>query len=354
MARFLKNRLQSKGQAPGSLIFMGNRKMENTDIKIIQFDADSNEEKELVSIEECKKCKGNNKVSWINVNGIHDPDIIKKLGEIFGLHHLLLEDILDTDQMPKYESGDTYEAIILKMLQYNEIEKKIIAEQVTLILGDNYVITIQEQPGDVFDPIRDRIRNNKGRVRTGENDYLAYTLLDTIVDNYIILIELIGRQVENLEEQIFLHKEDNISEQIYYHKTELNFLRKSIRPLKEIMKQVFKFEDSYFKEQNISYLKDLNDLINQSTEAIELYNNMLSDQLNMHNTNVSNKMNQVMKVLTIFATIFIPLTFVAGVYGMNFKYMPEIDYKYSYPIFWGATIIICIGLLLFFKKRKWL
>jgi len=354
MARFIKNRLLSKGQAPGSLIFIGNQKMKKPKIWLIEYDKENLAEKELKSIEECLQCKGKDNVSWINIYGIHDLEMMERLGEIFDLHHLLMEDILNTDQMPKYESSETYEAIIMKMLSYDEKEKKIQAEQITLILGEKYVLTIQEQPGDVFNPIRERIRNSKGRVRLNDNDYLAYVLLDSIVDNYIILIETIGRQIEDLEEKIFHNPDNSVSDQIYYHKTELNFLRKSIRPVKEIMYQLLKSEDTFFKEKNHTYLRDLNDLVNQTTETIELYNNILSDQLNIFNTIVNNKMNQVMKVLTIFASIFIPLTFFAGIYGMNFKYMPELEYRYGYHMFWIVIIIAGIGLLLFFKRKKWL
>ena len=352
MARFLKDRIQSKGKAPGSLILIGNQKMEKTEIKLIEYDAENLMEKDIENIDEVTVCKDHKNVSWINFYGIHDLEIIKRTGDIFDLHHLLLEDILNTDQMPKYESGDTYEAVILKMLHYGD-DEKIVAEQITLILGENYVMTFQEQRGDVFNPVRERIRSQKGRVRLNENDYLAYTLLDCIIDNYILLIEKLGRKIERLDEYIFHNSDKNIAEQIYAHKTEINFLRNVVRPVKEIIKTLVKAEDTFFQPKNLGYLNDLNDNINQAAEAIELYGNILSDQLNMYNSNVSNKMNEVMKVLTIFASIFIPLTFIAGIYGMNFHYMPELGYRYSYPIFWGATLSILIILIIYFKRKKW-
>ena len=354
MARFILNRLKTKGQAPGSLIFLGDRKMEKPVIQLTEYDEENLSEKELQSIDEVKQCIKSEGVSWINIYGIHDLEMIQKLGEIFNLSPLLLEDMLNTDQRPKYEDGEDFDAFILKMLQYNTAETKIIAEQVTLILGKNYIVTLQEKEDDVFDAVRERIRNKKGRIRAKGNDYLAYALLDSIVDNYTFLIEKIGSKVEDLEDRIFKKKDDKIAEEIYSNKTELNFLRKSMRPVRDFMAHIVKSENSYFNKNNIQYLNDLNELIIHATDTIELYNSIISDQLNIYNTNVNNRLNEVMKVLTIFASIFIPLTFFAGIYGMNFKYMPELHYKYAYPVFWGAILIIGISLLLYFKRKKWL
>jgi magnesium transporter len=354
MARFIKDRSKARGTAPGSLIHIGEQKMEKTIIQLIEYDSENLAEKELDTIEEIIECKNSDQVSWINIYGIHDLEIIKRLGEIFELNPLLMEDILNTDQQPKYFDGETYDAFILKMLRYNEKENNIISEQLTLILGAHYVVTLQEQRGDVFNPVRERIRAKKVRIRLNDNDYLAYALLDTVVDNYIILIESIGRKIEDVEDKIFHDQTRQLVEEIYHYKTEINFLRKSIRPVKDMMNQLLKPESTYVQEKNVEFLKDLNDLVVQATDAIELYNSMISDQLNIYHTNVSNKMNEVMKVLTIFASIFIPLTFVAGIYGMNFEFMPELKYRYSYLIFWIGIIILGGGLLLYFKRKRWL
>lgn len=354
MARFIKDRTKSQGKAPGSLILIGRQKMEQPVIKLMQYDKYNIVEKELSSIEEVLPLSEEKKVTWINIYGIHDIELIKKVGESFKIQPLFLEDLLNTDQRPKYEDGDLYDAFILKMLKYDEQEKEISAEQLTLILGKNYVFTLQEQVGDVFDAVRNRIRNKKGRIRLNDNDYLAYSLLDTIVDNYIFLIETIGRQIEELEDKIFHKPDQKIIEDIYKHKTELNFLRKSIRPVKDLMVHLLKSDNSLFQEINRTFLEDLNELVIQATETIELYNNMISDHLNIYNSTVGNRMNEVMKVLTIFASIFIPLTFFAGIYGMNFENIPELKYKYSYFIFWIVTLCIGIGLIFYFKKKKWL
>lgn len=354
MARFIKDRTKAKGQAPGSLIFIGRQKMENPIIQLMEYDADNLIEKEIKSIDEVKDKIKKPGVTWINIYGIHDLELIRKIGEIFEFHSLLLEDILNTDQRPNYDDGENYDAFILKMLRFDESLKQIKAEQVSIILGEHYVLTLQERRGDVFESVRNRLRQKKGKIRQKDNDYLAYALMDTIVDNYTILTEGIGLKVEELEERIFQKKDNTVAEVIYNYKTELNYLRKTIRPVKDLMLHILKSETSYFKETTTNYLKDLTELVTQSTDAIELYSNIASDQLNIYNTNVSNRMNEVMKVLTIFASIFIPLTFIAGIYGMNFEYIPELKYKFAYPIFWIFVILVGGGLLIYFKKKRWL
>lgn len=353
MARFFKDRTKATGKAPGSFIFIGSQKMEKPIITFMDYSADNLEEKKLKQLKDCKPYIHKDSVTWVNIYGIHDLQLIEDIADTFGLHHLLVEDMLNTDQMPKYEDADNYDAFIIKMLRYDENIHKIYDEQLTLVLGKTFVLTFQEQVGDVFEPVRERIRK-KGRVRLNSNDYLAYVLLDTVVDNYVVLIERLGRIIEKLETSIFNNPDDKIAEIIYTYKTELNYFRKCIRPVKDVMIHLLRSENTYFKPENINYLRDLSELVNHANSAIELYSSMLSDQLNIYNSNVSNRMNQVMKVLTIFASVFIPLTFIAGIYGMNFKYIPELNYRYSYLFFWMGVIIIGGGLFIFFKRKKWL
>jgi magnesium transporter len=354
MARFIKDRTASQGMGPGSLVLIGNQKMEHPVIQLMEVGEENLTEKILESIEEATPCVDSIPLSWINVWGIHDMDMMQKLGDIFSLPQLLMEDVLNTDQTPKYEEGETYDAFILKMLKYNEDEKLISAEQFTLILGDRYVVTLQEEKGDVFDPVRERIRNTKKRTRFIDTDFLAYSLLDTIVDNYILVTETIGRQIEGLEERIFGGPDHKLIEEIHKLKTELSFLRKSVRPLREMMVQMLKSESGMFQEKYMHFIRDLNELVIQATDAIELYNGMISDHLIIYSTNMTNRTNEVMKVLTIFASIFIPLTFLAGIYGMNFKFIPELSFRYSYPIFWFVVILISAGLLIYFRRKRWL
>jgi magnesium transporter len=354
MARFIKDRSQAKDQAPGSLVLIGQQKMEKTQITIMDYSPDHLVEHKLDSINDCIEYLDKESVSWINIYGIHEMEMIDKLGKIFHIDNLLLEDVLNTDQMPKYVAGNKYDAFILKMLDYDSDNNIIRAEQISIILGKNFVLTLQERKGDVFDPIRSRIRNFKGRVRLNNNDYLAYALMDIISDNYLTIIETLGRKIEDIETKIFSDNNEEIAERIYRYKIELSFLRKNIRPAKEAIMNLLKNVDTLFSTDTLSYMVDLKESVIHATESVELYGSLVSDQLNTHNTLVNNKMNQVMKILTIFASIFIPLTFIAGIYGMNFKYMPELSFKYAYLFFWIVILIIGITLLLFFKKRKWL
>jgi magnesium transporter len=317
MARFIKDRKASKGQIPGSLILIGKQKMEHPEIQLMEYDTESLVERDLESIKEAVSCKDSDPLSWINIYGIHDQDLMNRLGEIFGFHPLFLEDIMNTDQRPRYEDGNQFDAFIMKMLKYDEQSKLITAEQFTLILGEHYVLTLQEQTGDVFNPVRERIRNAKKTSRLHHCDYLAYALLDTVVDNYIIITESIGREIESLEDKIFNNPDKTLIEEIYKLKTELSFLRKSVRPMKDIMGNLQKSENSLISEDHRHFLMDLNGLVIEATEVIELYNNMISDHLNIYSTNVNNRINEVMKVLTIFASIFIPLTFLAGIYALR-------------------------------------
>jgi len=354
MARFLKDRTKAKGKAPGSLVFIGRQKMESSIIQLIQYNADSIYESEVTQIAEAFNAIKDKHVNWINIYGLHDLEIIKYLGEIMQLPSLLLEDMLNTDQQPKYHDGIDYDSFILKILHQDPETNHILAEQITIVLGKNCIVTLQEKKGDVFASVRERIRNSSGRIRSKGNDYLAYSLMDTIVDNYMILIEGLGRKVEEMEDRIFLKKDTKILEEIYTFKTELNYLRKTVRPVREAITKLLRTDTSRFQKKNIQYLKDLHELVVQSTDAIELYNSLVSDQLNIYNTSVGNAMNEVMKTLTIFASIFIPLTFLAGIYGMNFEYIPELKFKYAYAIFWGIIIVIGVIILIYFKRKKWL
>jgi magnesium transporter len=292
-------------------------------------------------------------VNWISLYGLHDEEMIQKLGELFEIHGLLLEDMLNTDQRPKVAENDKLLIIILKILDFNEKTKELTSDQISLILDDNYLITLQEKEGHYFDTIRERIRKGTGRVRRKNADYLTYVLLDTIVDNYLLNIEILGSIIEKTEGRIFIPKQKGLIEEIYKHKTEINFLRKNIRPVKEILHQLIENESGFIAEENMKYFRDLNDLVVQATETVEIYQIMLNDQMNIYHANLDLRANDIMKVLTIFSAFFIPLTFVAGVYGTNFDNLPEIHLKYGYLYFWLLMIAITIGLVVYFRRRKW-
>ncbi|NHJ84708.1 MAG: magnesium/cobalt transporter CorA [Asgard group archaeon] len=354
MTRLFKDREANKGLAPGSLVFIGEKKLENVRIRIIDFDKDNLVEQELKDIMQVRNSKDTNTVTWINIDGLHDLDLIHKVGETFDLHPLLLEDILNTGQRPKMEEFDNCIYIILKMLQYDDKEKVIHSEQLSMIISRTFLITFQERVGDVFEPVRERIRKQKGRIRKAGIDYLAYALLDTVVDNYLYLISGFGEKIEDIEVGILGDNSTKTLEKINTYKREMSYIRKSIRPTMDFVSKLSKLESEFIRAETKPFLNDLLDLITHATESIDMYREMLSDQLNIYNSNVSQKMNDVMKILTIFAAIFIPLTFIAGIYGTNFEYLPELHFKYSYFVFWGVIITVAISMLLFFKRKDWL
>lgn len=354
MARFFKNREANKGLAPGSLVFIGNKKVENTRIRLFDFDNTNLKEQELESITKVTKYIETNTVTWINIDGLHDLETINKVGKAFDLHPLLLEDILNTGQRPKMEEFDNCLFLVLKMLRYDDEKQIILSEQLSMIIGHTFLITFQERVGDVFEPVRERIRKKRGRIRGSGVDYLAYALLDTVVDNYIYLISKLGEKIEDIEIGILEETSTKTLEKINNFKREISYIRKSVRPAREFIAKLPRLESELIREETTPFLNDLLDLITQATEAIDTYREMLSDQLNIYNSSISNKMNDIMKILTIFAAIFIPLTFIAGIYGTNFEYLPELHFKYSYFIFLGIMVTIAIGMLFFFKRKGWL
>jgi len=353
MARFLNDRSSASGQIPGSLIYLGTQKIEKNLIHFINFTNDQLTENEPKGLEYCMPYLSENTVSWISMYGLHNAEMIQKLGELFDIHGLLLEDMLNTDQRPKITENDKLLVIILKMLDYNEKTKELDSEQITLILDDSYLITLQEREGHYFDVIRERIRKGTGRVRRKGADYLAYALLDTIVDNYLINIEVLGNIIEKTESRIFIPRQKGLMQEIYKHKTEINFLRKNIRPVKEIVHHLIENESGFVADENLKYFHDLNDLVMQASETIEIYQLMLNDQMNIYHASLDLRANEIMKVLTVFSAFFIPLTFVAGVYGTNFEYLPEIHLKYGYLYFWILLALITISLTIYFKRKKW-
>ncbi|MDP2337190.1 MAG: magnesium/cobalt transporter CorA [Bacteroidota bacterium] len=353
MARFLNDRKEVSGKIPGSLIHLGTKKIETPLIRLINFTSDQLIENEPELLEDCLPYISENTVSWISIYGLHDAEIIQKLGDLFEIHGLLLEDMLDTGQRPKITETDKLMVVILKMLDYDEKDHKLNSEQISLILNESYLITLQEREGHYFDSIRERIRKRTGRIRRKGADYLSYVILDTIVDNYLINIERLGDIIEKTEARIFVPKQKGLMQEIYKHKTEINFLRKNIRPVKEIVLRMVENESRFITDDNLKYFSDLKDLIVQATETIEIYQTMLNDQMNIYHASLDSNANEIMKVLTIFSAFFIPLTFIAGVYGMNFDNLPELHFKYGYLYFWILLVIITLSLIIYFKRRKW-
>jgi magnesium transporter len=342
------------GLPPGTLLHIGEVKTTETKIRIIDYDEKDYQETEVQAIDDCFSYIDNPTVTWINIDGLHEPTVIERLGNRLGIHPLVLEDILHTGQRPKMEDFEGYLFVVLKMLQYDEKLNQIIGEQISLIVGPNYVISFQEREGDIFNPIRDRIKNGKGRIKRAGADYLAYALLDTVVDHYFVILEALGEEIESLEDKLVIHPTPETLQTIHKLKAEMIFLRKSVWPLREVVSGLERGDSPLVAESTRIYLRDVYDHTIQVIETIETFRDMVTGMLDIYLSSISNRMNEVMKVLTIIATIFIPLTFVAGIYGMNFKFMPELEWHWGYPAALGVMVAIAMVMFIYFRGKKWL
>jgi len=354
MSRFIKKHSQKVGLTPGSLVHIGKKRSEKIKVSLIDYNEKEITEKKLKSIKESFPFKDKPTVTWINIDGVHDTDVIADIGKHFAIHPLVLEDILNTDQRPKIEDFDKYIFIVLKMLSYNENKKEIESEQISLILGSNFVISFQEREGDVFEYIRERLRKSKGRIRKMGSDYLAYSLIDAIIDHYFIILEKMGERIEIMEDEVLSNPNTQTTEVLHDMKKEMLFLRKSVWPLRELLSSLQRNESALISESTSIYLRDVYDHTIQIIDTIESYRDMTSGLVDLYLSSISNRMNEVMKVLTIIATIFIPMTFIAGIYGMNFEYMPELGLWWGYFAVWTVMLILGISMLFYFRKKKWL
>ncbi len=325
---------------------------EDVEIDLIDYTEKEFHEERVEKIENCLPFKDKNSVTWININGIHDVELIEKIGELFGLHLLTVKDIANTSQRPKIEEFDDYIYLVLKMLYLKK--GKLVAEQVSLVLGQNFVISFQERKGDVFNHVREDIKASKGRMKTAGSDYLMYSLVNAVVDNYFIILENFGDRIENLQEKLVKNPSPNILQTIHEIKREVMFLRRSIWPLREVVNEAGRDGMPLITKTLVPYLRDLYDHTIQTIDIAESFRDSLSDMLDIYLSSVNNKTNEIMKVLTMFSTIFIPLTFVTGIYGMNFKNMPVLGWKWGYPAAWMVMGGVTLFMLIYFKRKKWL
>ncbi len=352
--RFIKKSTKKAGTAPGTLIHVGDKRTEPVRMSLIDYDEGNLTERELSRIEDSFPLKDLPTVTWINIDGIHDMSLMEKIGAHFEIHPLILEDIVNTGQRPKLEDFEAYLYIVLKMLSYDAKAEHIRAEQISILVGDKFVISFQETAGDVFDPIRERIRKAKGRIRKSGCGYLAYTLIDAIVDHYYAVLEAVGDRIEAIEEALMDDPEPEVLEDIHELKREMIFFRKQVWPVRELLSGLGRSGSPLLQESNRVFFGDVHDHTIQVIDTIESFRDVLSSMLDLYLSTVSNRMNEVMKVLTIIATIFIPLTFVAGIYGMNFDVMPELHWRWGYFAVWGVMLAITVCMILFFKRKKWL
>ena len=352
MRKLVGRRSEKKGLPPGALVHVGKKRTEKTRIRVIDYTRKGISEKELKKIEDCFPCRDSSSVTWINIDGVHDADLMRKVREHFGIHPLIMEDVMNTDQRPKMEDMGKYIFLVLRMLYHDE--KEIRSEQVSIIMGKRFVISFQEREGDVFDSVRERIRNSRGRLRKSGTDYLAYVLLDAVVDGYFSLLEWIGEKTEAMEEELIRDPDPGTLKEIYRLKREMIFLRKSVWPLREAVSGFGRTDSHLVEDETKMFIRDVYDHTIQVIDTVETLREMVGGMLDTYLSSVSNRMNEVMKVLTIIATIFIPLTFIAGIYGMNFQYMPELQWEWGYYSVWAVMALIAIVMLFYFRGKKWL
>ena len=354
MTNSYKSQSHKAGLPPGSLVHIGNRKSDKAKITVIDYNPTDHSSIELDNIEDCLPYKDHPTVTWINIDGLHDTAAIGKLGEYFGLHTLLLEDVLNTSHRPKVELFDDHLFITLKILGIDHKTRTITSEQVSLVLGDSWVISFQEQQGDVFNVLRTRIQDGKGIIRQKGVDYLVYRLIDTVVDNYFFVTEHLSENVEQLEERVLRNPDNQALQEIQRMKKQIIEFRRVINPLRDAVSSLQMDTGNLIKKTTIRYLHDVYEHIIQVLDTIEIQRESISSIMELYLSGISQKGNQVMQVLTIIATIFIPLTFIAGIYGMNFDYMPELRWKYGYFGIWGTMIFVIVAMLTYFKRKGWL
>lgn len=353
ISKFIKKRSKKTGLPPGTLVHVGEKKIERVKIKIIDYSESTLQEMEAENAEECFPFKDKSTVTWLNITGVHQTDVIEKIGGLFEIHPLVMEDIVNTNQRPKIEAFDDYLFLVLKMLYCDNNNTEIRDEQVSLILGHNFVISFQEREGDVFNSVRGRIRNGKGKIKKSGSDYLVYSLVDAIVDNYFIILEKIGDKIEELGEAVENPDPHTLS-RVHKLKWELLFLRKSVWPLRDVVSFLQRDESKLIKKPTKLYIRDVYDHTIQVIDSVETFRDMVSGMIDVYLSSVSNRMNEIMKVLTIFAVIFIPLTFIVGIYGMNFEYMPELKWRWGYRFIWLVIITVGGSMFIYFKRKRWI
>ena len=355
--RYLSRRPTSKkslNQAPGTVTYVGSKETGETKLDVIDYNTNSYERFTSESIEDAFKFEHEDRVTWFNIDGLNNTEEIIKLGKYYELHPLIIEDIVNTNQRPKIDEYQDYFFIVAKMLYRNK-DGTLEHEHISIVLGKNYVLSFQEAGGDVFDGVRQRLAGAKGRIRSRGADYLVFALLDAIVDNYFIVLEDISEKIEDIEERLLsVEPNDDITFEIQELKKTMLRIRRAVFPLREVVSRLEKVDGGLIDEHTVHYIRDLYDHILQISENIEVYREMSWGLMDMYMTTISHKMNEVMKVLTIMASIFIPLTFLAGIYGMNFKYMPELDWEYGYPTLLIIMLLLFIGMMIYFKRKHWL
>jgi magnesium transporter len=344
--------------SPGTLTYIGPDIGQRTKIRRIRYNEHMYKEETVKSLDECRAAEnGENYITWLNVDGIHEVPLIEKLGNIYHLHPLLLEDVLNTEHKPKlelYDSGHLF--LTLKMLHVDsEAPISISSEHVSFVMGKNYVLSFQEElTSDIFTTVENRLEASVGKTRRNGPDYLLFALMDVVVDNYFIVLEKLGDSLDATEDQVIRGEQDLSLKDLYALKRELTMARRMIWPLRDMVNQLIREDNLQISRDVIPYYRDLYDHIMQVLDTIDSYRELVASLADVHLSTISNRMNQVMKTLTIFSAVFMPLTFIVGVYGMNFDFMPELKMQYGYYYIWGLMVVVTVGMIFYFKSKKWM
>ncbi|MDP3358050.1 MAG: magnesium/cobalt transporter CorA [Lutibacter sp.] len=353
MARYLKTKKEHIGLSPYEIHFKGEKKSEEVILEVIDYDSENLDEFIAKDLNEVVKFNKTATTTWLNIYGLHDIKIMNDIAKQFELDSLILADIMNTHARPKIQEYDNCIYISFKMLQYDEKRNYISSENIVIIIKEHILLLFQEKTGDVFDPIRDRMRKNKRRIRSSRTDYLAFALMDIVFDNYNYIISQIGEKIEALEIHLLNNAKESTLKEINNFKKEIIYLNKSIKPCREIVVELLKLDSELLADNVYINFEDLKNNVNQAIESLESYREILSDQLQVYHTTISSKLNDIIKFLTVFSVIFIPLTFIAGVYGTNFDYLPELHFKYGYFIMLGVMLVLAVSMIFYFKKKKW-
>jgi magnesium transporter len=354
MVKIFTKKKNQIGLSPDSLLFLGEKRLDVSKFSIIDYNENELVERTIDKVSDIKPFLSKRTTTWFNIDGVHDQNVMLDISENFQFEKYVLADIMNTQNRPKINEFSTCVFLSIKMMRMEEEEGRVINENLSIILTPQVVLSFQEYPGDVFDPVRERIRTvTKKRLRTSGTDYLTFCLLDIVIDNYIYIVSLLGEKIELLDDKLTESIEDEVLDEINTYKRELNYLRKNILPAKEMILALSKLDSELIHESNKVFFKELVDNIMHVTESLENFREILSDQLNMYNTLVNNRLNDIMKFLTIFSAVFIPITFIAGVYGTNFDNIPELHAKNGYFIMLGGIVFVAFGMLYYFKRKKW-
>ena len=354
MSKSLRKRSKKSGLPPGTPVHIGVQKTDQPILTLLTYQKTSVQEQTVSTVEECLQAIAEDHVTWISVKGLHDTELLQKLADGLHIHPLVIEDIANTEQRPKAEAYETYNFLVLKWIQQVSESEALAIEQVSMIQGPDYVMTFEEGPLDIFQAVRTRIHGGKGHIRSLSTDFLMYALLDAVVDHYFVVLEALGEGIESLEDHLIANPNPENLSRLHRLKRDMILLRKSVWPCREVIAHLERGDSTLLTQATTVYFRDVYDHTIQVIETTESYRDMLAGMLDIYLTSLSNKLNETMKVLTIIATLFIPLTFIVGLYGMNFRYMPELEWHWGYPVVLLVMGILAAGMIWFFKKKRWL